>query len=283
MLKKISNVAVLSAIGLSLIASPVSATPSTSSWGYFGEGVLVFPDATGTVNGTFGWENTGPVSFYSANDDDEYFVASTPIGQVFGQSPNIGGLDPDHVKVTTLDDTTTDAIFTIDFDSEVGANRLGIVVSDIDSDYVTITLQDGSGHDLTAAEIQGSATTKAFNYCTYSPVVASCASDTDVPVITTGATSVTATGSATNTQGSSFWIQPSAAVQHVTIAIRNTDDGAPSSERIHIAQLNYNPVVEDNSPQLAETGSGSNALILAASLGLLVAGAASRVIARKKH
>lgn len=285
MIKKIATFAALSTLSLALFATPATAAPAagTVSWGYWGEGNVFFPDATGTIDGVFLSSNETSLEILNSDDEEEFFVAGTPIGKIFGASPATGTVGGNNfLKIGTQVDTVSDTTLTITFNSEVPAGRLGLAISDIDWDKATITMQNEAGDDISASNIKGKTANLAFNFCTYTPKAGACGSDTDKPSVTTSTNAVIATGSGASTDGSTFWVVPSAAVKVIVITIRNLDPTEMSStQRIWLAQSNVD--IEFPSDELADTGSESSSVLWMASLGMLLAGAtAFRFAAKRK-
>lgn len=266
------------AIGLTgalLLAAPANAT-SFKSWGVWSDGSIAF-SGTNAVDATYTLDSGVQSSEIITTDyDNEYFTADSPIGEIFGTN----GPDStnNYLKVSTQDDQTTDAVVEITFDSAVAAGDLALAVSDIDSDHVTITMNDDSSNSLTGVEINGSATTSAFNFCDYS---ASSCSDTSVPDIATNGNNVVATGQDSGTDGSTAWFRPSVAVKSITLTIRNDDSSNNSStERIWLAQLSEGSSSSSNSPHLANTGANDGAQLPIAAA--LVAGGLALVARNRK-
>lgn len=282
MKKKLLAFGALTALSAALIASPASAAPAagTASWGYWQRenDVTVFPDATGTVGAVWSVSNADSYDIYASDDDDEYFVASTPVGKIFGATPATSSIaGQNYLKVETL--VGTDSIVEIVFDSEVPAKRLGLIIGDVDFEEATISMKDGSDNELTPAQIKGTASTLAFNYCDYTPVAGSCSGDSDIAVLSEDNNRVIATGNESSSDGSAVWLRPSAAVKSIRIVFRNLDTDSTSTQRIWLAQLNTD---KQPSATLADTGSDSSSVLWMASLGLLIAGAAARRFALKK-
>lgn len=266
-------VATASALALSL-APLAPASAATSAWGVwpeiapgaFSSQPLTF-SGTGTVNAT--WTLTGADSYevIATDVDNEYFVAGTPIGAVFGA--NGPSSTDNYLKATSQDDTTTPVVLTVTFASAVSAGNLGFAVSDLDTDHVTVTATDGSGGALTGAQIVGTATSDAFNFCNYTD---SPCSDTAVPTVTQNANDVVATGVVSGTDGSTAWFRPSVAVKTVTFTYLNDDAGNSSSGRYWFAQ---------NAP-LPDTGLNGSTLITLFVVGASLLAAGGLLVARRR-
>lgn len=276
----IATTLVASASAFALLLAPLApATAASSAWGVWPE---IAPDAvsslpltfsgTGTVNAT--WTITG-ASFYEViatdvdNDPQEYFSAPTPIGTVFGA--NGPSSTENFLKATSLDDTTTPVVVTVTFASAVAAGSLGFAVSDLDTDHVTVTATDGSGSALTGAQIVGTATTGAFNFCAYNGDPACIG--TVVPTITQNANNVLATGVESEANdGSTAWFRPNVAVKTVTFTYLNDDNEASSSGRYWFAQT----------APLPDTGVNNSTMITLLVVGASLLTAGGLMVARRR-
>ncbi len=259
-------VATASALALSL-APLAPASAATSAWGVWTDDTKLTFSSAGLVNAT--WTVTGDQEYeiLPTDEDDEYFVAATPIGAVFGA--NGPSSTENYLKAESQDDTTTPIVVTVTFDSAVGAGLLGFAVSDLDTDNVTVTATGASGSALTGAEIVGTATDSAFNFCNYPD---SPCEDTAVPQITQNANNVVATGVESNTDGSTAWFRPSVAVKTVTFTYLNDDDSA-SSGRYWFAQT---------AAPLPDTGLSGSALITLFVVGASLLAAGGLLVARRR-
>jgi len=262
-------VATASAFALAL-APLAPASAASSSWGVWAESTLSF-SGTGMVNAT--WASTGVLDLAPIPTDydgppQEYFVAATPIGAVFGT--NGPSSTNNYLYAESLDDTTTPLVITVTFASAVAAGNLGFAVSDLDTDRVTVTATDGSGGALTGAQIVGTATTVAFNFCNYSggPVC----TDTAVPTVTQNANSVLAQGSLSSSKGSTAWFRPSVAVKTVTFSFLNEDATNYSSGRYWFAQ----------DVPLPDTGLSGSALVTLFVVGASLLAAGGLLVARRR-
>ena len=261
-------VATASALALSL-APLAPASAATSAWGVWSDddSTLTFSSA-GAANAT--WTVTGYSDYWlvPTDEDDEYFVAATPIGAAFGA--NGPSSTENYLRAESEDDTTTPIVVTVTFDSAVGAGLLGFAVSDLDTDHVTVTATGTTGSALTGSEIVGTSTDSAFNFCNYPE---SPCSDTAVPTITQNANDVVATGDSTSSDGSTAWFRPSVAVKTVTFTYLNDDDTNTSTGRYWFAQ---------NAAPLPDTGLSSSWMIALLAVGAALLAAGGLLIARRR-
>ncbi len=220
------------------------------------------------VNATWSVNGAGAYSIIGVDGGDEYFVAGTPIGEVFGANGPTG--TSNYLRAESEDDLVTPVIITVTFESAVAAGLLGFAVSDLDSDHVTVTATDGSGTALTGTEIVGTATDSAFNFCDYPD---SPCTDTAVPAITENANDVLATGVDTNTDGSTAWFRPSVAVKTVTFTYLNDDEGNSSSSRYWFAQT---------AAPLPDTGLSGSSMMALFAVGAALLAAGGLLIARRR-
>lgn len=285
--------------------SPVAAhATATGTWGGWSEtansgvpaldgtSVLSFPGAGAVQAGwTFdGWN--GYASIQTTDVNNEYFTSDTPIGAVFGT--NGPSADTSYLKITA-DSTDIPVLVTITFATPVPADTLGFAISDLDSDFVTVSATNADGVQLGDDALRGSAGATladlAFNFCQVATAPLTCEGDTAAPVVTSdGLGLVTATGSESGTEGATAWFQPSEAVKSLEIALTNVDDEGPSNVRLWVAQLPAaaeTPVpVPSTTPVTAEgtlAATGANTTALPWGIGALVAGAAALVLVRRRN
>lgn len=239
--------------------------------------------------------------------DQEFFTTDTPIGAVFGT--NGPSATNNYLKVgipqlrhSPLRYGLTD--ITVTFDSPIEAAKLGLAVSDVDSDDVYVSAFDANDNTITGTELQGTAAALpadlAFNFCPQVTQTAPdvCNSDTDVPPISVeGGGVYVGDGSNTSlwgTTGASAWLRPSVAVKKLVFSMTNYDTST-SSIRLWLAQFAADPVIvppvtgeptggasSATAPALANTGATSTTgsavtglVVTLAGLVLLVAGAAA--------
>jgi LPXTG-motif cell wall-anchored protein len=267
-------VATASALALSL-APLAPASAATSAWGVWSEvAPSVTPSAnltfagTGMVNANYTVNGAGSQTVIGVAGGDEYFVAGTPIGSVFGANGPTG--DNNYLRTESENDTVTPVVITVTFDSAVEAGLLGFAVSDLDSDHVTVTATGATGSALTGTELVGSATDGAFNFCNYTD---SPCSDTAVPTITVNANDVLATGVDANSDGSTAWFRPSVAVKTVTFTYLNDDNTNVSSTRYWFAQT---------AAALPDTGVSSSTVIILMVVGASLLAAGGLMVARRR-
>jgi LPXTG-motif cell wall-anchored protein len=269
---KVAGAAVATiALALAPLAPAQAATSAWGVWTYIQPGSApadpgiafnnaAFADATFTINADI----FPTVEVLNVDDEDEWFTAETPIGAVFGA--NGPSTTNNFLKIESPDNTTTDSILAVTFATPVKAGNLGFAVSDLDTDHVTVTATDAAGAAVSGSDLLGSASsTAAFNFCDVADSPGGC-SDTDVPTVETNATDVVATGSASNTDGSTVWFQPSVDIATVTFTYRNDDGGNSSSSRYWFAQ---------KESTLANTGASASTMLGMFGIGsaLLAAGA----------
>ena len=265
-----------------MIAPTLSAQAAAPSyWGAWsdpanGSGTLTFADPA-SINATYSTKDTDSVES-DAGSDGKWLPESSPVGADWGAT------GPSDTKTRFRLDAVheTPGELNVVFDQEVAAGDLAIAVSDVDGDAVTISAKDEAGNDLTFTEINGTVDTQVFNFCTFSPAPSDCSGDTDVPVLTNTATSVTADGSASNTEGATVWFVPSAAVKSIKFV--SDIHGAPSEVGHHdfyIAEKpGINPVAY-NTGGLAHTGGEQANLTFLVVLAVLLAGGGVLVIRRR--
>jgi len=264
------------------IAPSIAAQAATASyWGEWsdpvsGGGTITFADA-GAINATYTTMNTDSVES-DAGSNGKWFPATSPVGADWGAS-----------------DVATKARFRLDavhgtpgelnvvFDQAVAAGDLAIAVSDVDGDAVTVTAKDDAGNDLAFDAISGTVTNQTFNFCTFAPTPTDCSGDTDVPVLTHTATSVTADGSASNTEGATVWFVPSAAVKSIKFV--SDIHGAVGEVGHHdfwIAQkAGANPVAYNNKGQLAHTGADFEYFAWMSAFAVVLIGAGTLMVRRR--
>ncbi|CAB4887927.1 MAG: LPXTG cell wall anchor domain-containing protein [Actinobacteria bacterium] len=210
----------------------------------------------------------------------EWFTAQTAPGAAFG-----GNGPSASANTLTLSGSGTNATTTITFDQPVPANKLALVISDLDStnasdpsysDRVTVTATTGSATSLTSAQLQGAAAgAELFNFCNVTvnaDMPSDCAGTvaTAVPVMRTPTpTSVYFYGdiSTSSPVGDSAWLAPSQEVK--TLIITWSSYASTSDIRLYLA------VTADPPPApLPNTGFDVGATALTGLvLGLLGAGA----------
>ena len=282
-------------VGMAPVTAHATGTGAWGAWSDSANSGVPALDGTSTLsfagegNVQAGWTMTGvgaESSIVTTDEDGEYFTADTAIGQIFGS--NGPSAESTYLKVTAdaVDDPAT---VTITFASPVQANSLGFALSDLDTDYVTVTAADADGVQLSDEALKGSAGASlndlAFNFCTVTADPVSCDGDTAVPAVTSdGLGEITVSGVDAGTTGSSAWFQPSAAVTSIVFTVHNTDDGGASSVRIWMAQLPTTvetpAVAPTPAPTLAETGATTT--VLPWGIAALVAGAAALVLVRRR-
>lgn len=274
-----------------LVASPAAAAPGDGTWGlwevssldsYDQTGTVTFGDpAQGTLDYTIDWNSTGSDGYAyteTSNEKGDWVPVGSPPADIFGAT---GPSDTENMLLLDSSSATT-AAMTITFKEPVGANNLGFVVMDLDSDgninldesdRVTLEATAADGTSLTSAELNGG----VFNACNVAiadmPDNCSGTTDNTLPTMTEPtATSVYFVGDLTvNGDGSSGWINPTVAVKSVTLNWISNDSG--SSLRLFAAV---------KSGTLANTGLDVSAGLLAA-LAFGVLGAAAVIITRRRQ
>ena len=233
--------------------SPAQAS-TVPHWGVWtagessGTGTVDFGDTTlpsASFDVTGAWD---AAEIYNVTDESEWFTSETPIGSVFGA--NGPSSSNNFLKVTSVDNVTDDAVVTVTFSTPTIAGNFAFAVTDIDTDYVSISAKDPSwvdGEGLSGETILGSATDQAFNFCDVSDSPGGC-SETAVPGIYTYSGSVLVKDNGPD-DGSSAWFRPDAAISSITFEYRNLDETNSSSFRIWMAQLAPEAVAP-----LADTG-----------------------------
>ncbi len=270
-------IAASSALALAPLLPAAAATDDVAwgSWGAVGPSSLSAETVTFTgtnfVNGT--WAVTGAAGYeiLDTTTAGEYFTAETPIGTAF--SANGPDLGANFLKVTMP--AGGQSTLTVTFDAAVPADQLGIAVSDIDTDHVSISGTDANDGALTGAQINGSATTQGFNFCAVTDPPSACGGDTDTPSLSTGATDVTATGTSAGTDGSSAWFRPNTTVKSLSFTFFNDDSGNTSSERVWLVQK-YTPA------PLPNTGVNGGLVAGIAGLSIALIAAGGLIVARRR-
>lgn len=264
-----------------ILAPTLSAqAASTSYWGTWsdpvdGSGTLTFAGSN-SINASYTTKDTDSVES-AAGSDGKWLPESSPVGADWGATGPVDAktrfrLDAVHETPGQLD---------VVFDQEVPAGELAIAVSDVDGDAVTISAKDAAGNDLTFTEINGTVQNQVFNFCTFSPAPTDCSSDTDVPVLTNTATSITADGSDSNTEGATVWFVPSAAVKSIKfVSDIHGITGEVGHHDFYIAEKSATTVV-DNQGELANTGGEQANVAFLVALALVLAGGGVLVFRRK--
>ena len=274
--KLFKNLTAAAACVALIIAPTLSAqAATTSNWGAWsdpsnGAGTLTFGNM-GAVNATYTTKDTDSVES-DAGSDGKWLPESSPVGADWGAT------GPSDTKTRFRLDAVheTPGELNVVFDQAVSAGNLAIAVSDVDGDAVTISAKDEAGNDLSFTEINGTVQTQVFNFCTFSPAPTDCSGDTDVPVLTNTATSVTADGSASNTEGATVWFIPSAAVKSIKfVSDIHGAQGEVGHHDFYIAEKSANYPVAYATGSLAKTGGNqANATFLVVLAGLLIGGGA---------
>jgi len=145
--------------------------------------------------------------------DTRFIESSTPFGSIFGstRSNQNGG----YLQVAG----TPSTVLTITFSSPGPAGSLGFAISDVDADLVKVTAFDSDNSPLSAAQIIGTATEVAFNYCgaTNAPTTPNCYfADNAVPSVTSSGNEVQVSRSSDPSEnGSTAWFRPNVEVSRV--------------------------------------------------------------------
>ena len=252
------------------VALPASAA-NVAEWGVFGDSLNGFDGAVTFTNPNFPdaeimVSNENTYGFYSPDGEGEGFTVNAPVGAIVGA--NQTSTDDNFLKVSTYD---ANAVWTeITFASPVPAGQLVLAISDIDSDRTEIQMYDDVDNNIAAADIIGTATMLGFNWDDLS-------NTEDVPLVDALDSVTVQMGDAPwNTDGSTGWVRPSAAISQISIYTL-TEDGAESSQRIWIGQ-----VIEGNSgDDLASTGVGGSLYLAALAGGAALA--AGGVIALRRR
>jgi LPXTG-motif cell wall-anchored protein len=212
----------LASIAAFSIALPASAAVTASEWGVFGNSSNGYDAAVTFTNPDF--------------PDAEIMVSSESTYDFYAPADEDEG-----------------------FTSEVPADQLVLAISDIDSDYTEITMLDAEDNSVSADDIMGTATDKAFNWAD--------PTDTDnIPQVGgEGATIVSMGNAPDDTDGSTGWVRPSVPISKITISTWTTD-GNVSSQRYWIGQ-----VVETADEPLANTGASDSLYLVAAAGGAMLA------------
>jgi len=280
---KVAATAMFLAGAVALQQSPAQASivNSWGNWTFASETVVnsgAVSFATGQINATWAVSNNN-MDPAITEATGEYFDSYSPIAQAF--SVNGPSSDNNFLRVW-LDAAETDVQEVITFDSPVPANKLGLAVTDIDADSVSITANGPAG-DLTAAQLLGDAgsapTDATFNFCAHR-TDGPCANDTDTTNGFTNGNAVefnTDGTSSADTAGSSAWMHPSVAVSSITINWTNIDQINPSSQRVWLVQKSD----QSSTPSLAATGSNTSDQITVAGVAF-VAGAAILATTRRR-
>jgi LPXTG-motif cell wall-anchored protein len=252
----------LASIAAFSIALPASAAVTASEWGVFGNSSNGYDAAVTFTNPDFPdaeimVSSESTYDFYAPADEDEGFTTADPVGALVGA--NYDSSDDLFLKVSTAADNEQAVVTEITFDSEVPADQLVLAISDIDSDYTEITMLDAEDNSVSADDIMGTATDKAFNWAD--------PTDTDnIPQVGgEGATIVSMGNAPDDTDGSTGWVRPSVPISKITISTWTTD-GNVSSQRYWIGQ-----VVETADEPLADTGASDSLYLAAAAGGAMLA------------
>lgn len=227
----------------------------------------------------------------TTNDEGDWITDQTDMGKVFGSN---GASDTENMLKTHVIRGITDPSYFVEitFDDEVAAGDLGLALVDLDVDSAILGATDGSSTALTAAAIQGSATTSGFNIC--APVATTpptnCAgTETSGAVVVQNVNALQFNEAADNEdQGAAAWAQPTGAVKKITAEVTGSDGG--SSLRWFLAIFgdlpdNSNPGPDSGSTSdstkrtLANTGSASD--LLPGLAALLIGGLAVAVGSRR--
>jgi hypothetical protein len=288
--KKILTVALATLATVSISVSSPASAAAVNSWGewqYASEmdtnsGVINF--GTGQVGAT--WSSAGSSSLnneiIATNVDGEFMDSHTPIAAAF--SANSSSLNFNYLKAHVAAADLN--IVTVTFATPVPAGDLGIAISDIDSDQVTVSGTTDGTTTIPTEQLGGTAlanaSTLAFNFCAHR-ATGPCSNNTEVVPVTYmqdeikfGAMSDT---SVWGTDGSSGWIHPSVAVKTLRFYIENGDQANDSSERIWFVQKSEGTTTGTG---LANTGINSQgefstaAGIVFAGFGLLALSAIRR-------
>jgi len=264
-----------------IIAPTLSAQAATTSyWGAWsdpssGSGTLTFSDPA-SINATYSTKDTDSVES-DAGSDGKWLPESSPVGADWGATGPVDAKT--RLRLHAVHETPGE--LNVVFDENVSAGSLAIAVSDVDGDAVTISAKDDSGNDLSFTEINGTVQTQVFNFCTFSPAPSDCSGDTDVPVLTNTATSVTADGSASNTEGATVWFVPSAAVKSIKFV--SDIHGAPGEVGHHDFYIAEKPAlypVAYNTGGLAQTGGEQTNVSFMVVLALMLVGGGAVAIRR---
>lgn len=270
------------AAGLACALAPLAPAQASTipHWGVWTAG-----ETSGTGIVDFGDTNLPSASFevsdswdaaeiYNVSDESEWFTADTPIGSVFGA--NGPSASNNFLKVTSVDNVTDDAVVTLTFSTPTTAGNFAFAVTDIDTDYVSISAKDPSwvdGEGLSGETIVGSATDQAFNFCDVSDSPGGC-SDTAVPGLYTYSGNVLVKDNGPD-DGSSAWFRPDAAISSIRFEYRNLDETNSSSFRIWMAQLGPEPAAP-----LADTGISPSVIAGLVGLGAALVSAGGLLMVR---
>ena len=270
----------VAAIALALAPLSPASAASTAAWGVWDLNILTavntetvtfgsssLPDATFTISGTY---TTAEV--LNVDDGDEWFTAETPIGAVFGA--NGPSATNNFLKIESTTTTTDLVTLTVTFASPTKANDLGVAVSDLDSDEVTVSATDANGNALTGAQLVGTASPDAFNWCNVANSPGGC-TDTDTPNITVNASDVFAAGAQQGTDGSTAWFQPSVGVKTITYVYKNDDTNTQTSTvRFWLAQ---------KESALPNTGVSASSMLGMFGFGAALLAAGALIVVRRRR
>jgi hypothetical protein len=213
----------------------------------------------------------------TTDSDEEYLDRFTPIAKAF--KANSSSSDYNYFKAYV--EPSGDNVITITFASAVAAGNLGIALSDIDSDQVTVSATTDGTTALTSPQVAGvseaNKNSLSFNFCKFR-TNGPCNNDTDVVPVMFGQEEVQfgdmQDGDIWGTEGASAWIRPSVAVKTIRIRVQNGDADNSSSERIWI--------VQKSGSSLANTGTGTDAQLVFAG-SLVLAGMLLATVSRRRR
>lgn len=289
--------AIATVASAALIFAPLApAWAVTNSWGVWSgdesaSGNLTF--SANMVNAT--WTLSGGEEGDIRASSSRFFNASTPVGSIFGS--NATSVDSSY-NYNRVSDSST---LTVTFASAVPAGTLGFAISDVDNDQVQVSAFDANDTPLTGAQIIGTASDVAFNFClpaTDRP--SSCADGTysaqTIPSVTTNGNEILVTRQIDDDEnGSSAWFRPNVAVKKVVF----TQTGGPVdywfAQNVTPAPTptptptdSPSPAPSDNSSSnqasLAKTGNEQSAMtnLIGIGIALVSAGGVLLTLRRRK-
>ena len=204
--------AVVLALFVTSIPSPVKAAGGTGTWG---DWTATKPNGTLNLNvGGF----TSPSASFTTNANglsvssgaSTWLNDGTGPGAMYGTSRGSGYLSMG--TATGGADSTT----TFTFNNTTPTSGWSFVLGDIDADAVTISATDANDNAVNV----GAWTVTPFNYCNNtSPRPTSCAGvSSDAPTWNAG--TATVTGNGNDTDGASAWVRPNSALKTLTLKFK---------------------------------------------------------------